>query len=56
MNESCLFKEKTLISKEVDSTIEQIVDYILRDYLFSWATQFVPNDETFKESLSIKIK
>lgn len=56
MNEGCYFKEKTLISKDVDLTIEQIVEYILRDYLYSWAVNFVPNDETFKDSLSIKIK
>lgn len=56
MNETDFFKEKILVSKDVDSTIEQIVDYILRDYLFSWATKFVPDDATFAESLSIKIK
>lgn len=56
MSESSFFKEQILISKDVDLTIEQISDYILRDYLFSWATNFVPNDETFKDSLSIKIK
>lgn len=56
MTEGCFFKEKILISKDVDLTIEQIVDYTLRDYLFTWLTKFVPNDETFKESLSIKIK
>lgn len=56
MNEDCFFQERILISGEVDSIIEQIIDYVLRDYLFSWATQFVPDDETFKESLSIKIK
>lgn len=56
MSEGCLFKEKLLISKDVDSTIEQIAEYILRDYLFSWATKFVPDDDNFRESLSIKIK
>lgn len=56
MNESCFFGDRILISEDVDLTIEQIVEYILRDYLFSWATKFVPNDENFKDSLSIKIK
>jgi len=56
MNEGCLFKEKLLISKDVDATIEQIIEYILRDYLFSWAINFVPDDESFQESLSVKIK
>lgn len=56
MNEGCFFREKILISKDVDLTIEQIVEYIIRDYLFSWASKFVPEDETFRESLSIKIK
>lgn len=56
MTDSCLFRERTLISKDVDVTIEQIVDYILRDYLFSWATKFIPEDETFKASLSLKVK
>lgn len=56
MNEGCYFREKILISSDVDATIEQIADYILRDYLFSWATNFIPDDESFKESLSVKIK
>lgn len=56
MTDSYLFRERTLISKDVDLAIEQIFDYILRDYLFSWATKFVPEDETFKESLSLKVK
>lgn len=45
-----------LISKDVDSTIEQIIDFFLRDYLFNWATKFLPDDEGFKASLTIKIK
>lgn len=56
MSEGCFFREKILISEDVDSTIEQIVEFILRDYLFSWATKFVPDDATFAESLSVKIK
>lgn len=56
MEESCFFGEKILISKDVDLTIEQIVEYLLRDYLFSWSKEFVPDDEAFKGSLSIKIK
>lgn len=56
MNESCFFRDKILISRDVDLTIEQIVEYILRDYLFSWSKEFVPDDEAFKEFLTIKIK
>lgn len=56
MSEKNLFEEGVLISKDVDALIEQIVEYILRDYLFSWAGKFVPDDESFKDSLSIKIK
>jgi hypothetical protein len=56
MNDKNLFKEDILISRDVDATIEQIVEYILRDYIFSWATKCVPDDEFFRESLAIKIK
>lgn len=56
MEDGCFFRERLLISSEVDLSIEQILDYILRDYLFDWATQFIPDDETFKALLSIKIK
>ena len=56
MSEGCLFQTEILISPDVDSAIEQIVDYILRDYLFNWVTNFVPDEESFQLSLSIKIK
>lgn len=55
-DEGSSFKVKVLISKDVDAIIEQIVDYILRDYLYSWATEFVPDDANFKQSLTDKIK
>lgn len=56
MEDGCFFRDRILISPDVDQSIEQIIEYLLRDYLFDWAVEFIPDDETFRELLSIKIK
>lgn len=54
--DSNYFKDKTLISREVDAIIEQILDYIFRDYFFSWSNKFLPEKGEFQHKLATKFK
>jgi hypothetical protein len=46
------FRTRTLISRNVDQLIEQIIDFCLRDFVFIWYKNLVINcDQTFETKL-----
>ncbi|KAG9508664.1 Sorting nexin-25 [Fragariocoptes setiger] len=50
------FRKRTLVSREVDTVIEQIIDLILRDYFFRWSSDLLPDTQSFIDDIRTKLK